>query len=176
MFIKTKNLLMRPAWPEDAFNLTAAFGDPKGGDRMASAPWPYGVDEATAFIDRAAGHRLPDLLIVEPTAERPAVIGGIGLTDHDDGFALEFWIAREHRGRGYACEAAGAMIETARSTMRIERLVASHPVGQWASAHILRKLGFLGTGTVSHRRSPAFGRDVCYANYRLALQPLALAA
>ena len=52
MFARTKRLLLRPGFAEDAEALARAIGDETIVRNLATAPWPYGEAEATAFLAR----------------------------------------------------------------------------------------------------------------------------
>lgn len=60
-----------------------------------------------------------------------------GLEDVDIGFAFlpKFW------GKGYACEAASAVMAYAKSVVGLERIVAITAVGNESAARLLEKIG-----------------------------------
>ena len=49
MFARTKRLLLRPGWAEDAPALAAAIADEKIVRNLATAPWPYRMRDAEAI-------------------------------------------------------------------------------------------------------------------------------
>ena len=53
MFARTKRLLLRPGWAEDAAALAAAIADEKIVRNLATAPWPYRLDDALSFLASA---------------------------------------------------------------------------------------------------------------------------
>lgn len=55
---------------------------------------------------------------------------------------LAFYLARAHWGRGFATEAGLAFVGFAFSELGLSRLVAAAEVGNEASSHVLKKLGF----------------------------------
>ena len=81
-----------------------------------------------------------------------------------------------HWGRGYATEAGRAVIATVRDSLRIDRLVSGHFVDNPASGRVLRKLGFVATGSIEPRECRAQGRDRPCVTYALDLSAMALAA
>ena len=153
MFARTERLLLRPGWPEDAAALTAAIADEGIVRNLASAPWPYGEDDARAFLAGWADAPLPRFLMVQRTAAQPRLIGCIGMDRMEDGETeLGYWVARPFWGLGYATEAGRHMIDLAR-TLGIGRLTASHFIDNPASGSVLRKLGFRPTGRIVERMS-----------------------
>jgi RimJ/RimL family protein N-acetyltransferase len=149
MFFRSPRLFLRPAWPEDAGAIHAAMSEAVARN-LAQVPWPYGPDEAAWFTSRPHDARLPELLITRPdTAGGPQVLGCIGLITPRDGGCdaeLGFWLAERHWGQGYASEAARAMLAMAR-TIGHRRIGAHHFADNPASGRVLRRLGFIRTGS-----------------------------
>ncbi|MDN5289339.1 MAG: putative ribosomal N-acetyltransferase YdaF [Mucilaginibacter sp.] len=56
--------------------------------------------------------------------------------------ALSFYIAHEYWGNGFATEAGRAFIQFAFNQLKLKRIVAVVEVGNDASVHIIKKLGF----------------------------------
>ncbi len=113
MFCRTERLLLRPAWREDAPALAQAIGDHDIVSKLAAAPWPYGLADALAFIDRPRDPRCPDFLIFTRTRGAPRLIGGIGLNPVEgDARTAEigYWIVRSCWGLGFATEAGRALM------------------------------------------------------------------
>lgn len=153
MFARTERLLLRPGWDEDAPALAQAIGDEMIVRNLASAPWPYALDDARAFLAGWTGGNPSRFLMVQRTASAPRIIGCIGIDRmEDDEVELGYWVARSHWGLGYATEAGRHMIDLAR-TMGIPRLTASHFTDNPASGAVLRKLGFRPTGRRIERQS-----------------------
>jgi len=168
MFARTPRLLLRPGWKEDAPALASAIGDPAVVGRLARAPWPYGLEDAEAFL--AADHgNLPNFLIFARTHGAPRLVGGVGLEARDEGVELGYWIARAYWGLGFATEAASAVVDIADRGLRLPKLIAGHFADNRASARVLAKLGFEPTGTVSTRICRARGSvESCIDHVRQA--------
>ena len=158
MFARTERLLLRPGWAEDAPALFAGIADEDIVRNLASAPWPYRPEDARAFLATERRPHEPAMLIFRRTDCDPELIGSIGLGRRPDG-ELEFgyWIARRHWGRGYATEAGRAVVEFARTGLRLPKLNAGHFLDNPASGRVLEKLGFRPTGRTVSRYSA--GRD-----------------
>ena len=159
MFARTQRLLLRPGFPEDAEALAAAIADERIVRNLATAPWPYSVRDAEAFLAQPRDPVLPSLLITERTAGPPRLVGSCGLGRRPSGAVeLGYWVARAHWGRGIATEACTALIAIARM-LGIASLEGSHFIDNPASGRVLEKLGFEPTGLVAPRMSCARGME-----------------
>jgi RimJ/RimL family protein N-acetyltransferase len=155
MFIRTQRLFLRPPFPEDWREIYRGINDAGVVRMLARAPWPYRPEDAQAFCNAA---RDPlDLLfaITLPGVEGAPIIGAIGLDCSEAVPDVGYWIARGHRGKGYASEALPAVLEIAR-TLGVQRVSAGHYLDNPASGAVLKKAGFVETGEV--RPTNALGR------------------
>ena len=169
MFARTERLLLRPGWAEDAPQLARAIADEQIVRNLATAPWPFGLQDAEAFLAAPRDPVLPSFLITERTDGAPRVVGSCGLGRRPSGAVeLGYWISRAHWGRGIATEAGKALIDIAR-TLGLRRLEASHFLDNPASGRVLEKLGFIPTGISATRFSCARGGE---AMTRLFCLPL----
>ncbi len=175
MFIRTGNLLLRPGWVDDAPALTEAFAREDVVMTLASAPWPYRLDDAVDYLSRDRSAHEADLLIFLRTPGVPRLIGGVGIADRDGESELGYWIVPSHWGRGYATEAARAVVAAARHSLPIDRLVSGHFTDNPASGAVLQKLGFVATGE-ELRDCRAAGLAKTSRTYALELSPLPVLA
>ena len=170
MFARTERLLLRPGWAEDASALNAAIADEGIVRNLASAPWPYGIADAEAFLSI---ERRPDeaaLLLFRRTRGAPQLVGAAGLGRRPDGeIELGYWIARPFWGLGYATEAAEAVVAMARDTLRLKRLIAGHFIDNPASGRVLEKIGFRPTGQFVQRYSAGRGAGATSKQYEMDL-------
>jgi RimJ/RimL family protein N-acetyltransferase len=135
MFFRSKNLFLRPIWPEDLVALRAAIGESNFSRIAAAAPanLPQGNPG-----DR---HHLPCCVIARPDANGEQIIGAAGLFLRGEDVVFELWIDPAHRGRGYGTEATRAMAELAWAAGH-EKISASIPPDNVAIPRVLRKSGF----------------------------------
>jgi RimJ/RimL family protein N-acetyltransferase len=160
MFARTRRLLLRPGFPEDASALAAAIADQAIVRNLSVVPWPYTLRDADAFLARPRDPLFPSMLIFERTSRAPELVGCCGLGPRQSGSVeLGYWIARSHWGRGLATEAGAALVEIAR-TLGIATLEAGYFVDNPASARVLEKLGFQARGLVAPRFSCARQAEV----------------
>jgi RimJ/RimL family protein N-acetyltransferase len=106
MFARTPRLLLRPGFPEDAMALLNAIADESVVRNLATAPWPYSIRDAEAYLAKPRDPVLPSLLIFERGSGAPQLVGACGLGRRPSGSVeLGYWIARAFWGRGLATEA-----------------------------------------------------------------------
>ena len=169
MFARTERLLLRPGWAEDAPALARAIADEQVVRNLVTAPWPYSLEDAEAFLASPRDPAMPSFLITERTDGAPRVIGSCGLARRPSGAVeLGYWIGRAHWGKGFATEAGRALIDIAKA-LKLPRLEASHFLDNPASGRVLEKLGFRPTGLSAERFSCARGGDAMARLYRLSL-------
>lgn len=170
MFVRTERLLLRPGWPEDAPALVRAIGDEAIARNLASVPWPYKQKDAEAFL---AAPRIGEgfsLLAFRRTHGSPQLVGSAGIRIGPDGASeLGYWIARPYWGLGYATEAAGAVVDLARDSLRVKQIGAAHFLDNPASGRVLEKLGFRPTGDIVPRYSLARDATALSRTYCLRL-------
>lgn len=161
MFARTERLLLRPGWAEDAPALAKAIADEAIVRNLALAPWPYGLEEAQAYLDSfKQAKALPSFLLFRRTDADPELVGGAGFGRKPTGAVeIGYWIARAHWGNGYAYEAGKQLIEIAR-VLGLSRLEGGHFIDNPASGRVLEKLGFRSTGRIVPRHSCARGGQV----------------
>ncbi|HQS97009.1 MAG: GNAT family N-acetyltransferase [Novosphingobium sp. 35-62-5] len=154
MFIRSERLFLRPGWPEDWAELHALIDDEAVVRNLSRAPWPYGPDDAKSFVALPQANRHPHFFVTLPGAHGSRLVGCVGLAQYGQETELGYWIGRQHWGRGYATEAARAVLSLARS-LGHRRVIATPFADNAGSARVLAKSGFRATGEVRKIRSPA---------------------
>ena len=159
MFARTERLLLRPGWAEDAPALAQAIADEAIVRNLATAPWPFALRDAEAFLAAPRDPVLPSFLIFERTTADPVLVGACGLGRRPSGAVeLGYWIAGEQWNRGFATEAGLALLAIA-GALELPRLEASYFIDNPASGRVLEKLGFVATGLTAPRYSCARGDE-----------------
>ena len=159
--IRTKRLELVSLGPDLIETLLAgrrADADALGGLAIPSA-WPD--DHDARFIERRAKQMRDDRrtqrwMLRAITLREPGrpMIGHAGFHGPPGTNGLEragsleigYTVFEEFRGRGYATEAAGALLDWARDEGGIRHFIASVSPGNEPSLAIVRKLGFVETG------------------------------
>lgn len=148
MFHRSRNLFLRPAWPEDREALLDAVGITQPVESAASS-WPHRRADAIAFAGDTGDIMHPSLVIVQPGPHGQEVIGGIGLRRDECGRTrMGCWIAEDHRRKGHATEAAGAMLNLAKM-LGHSSVAFLHYHDDTASGGLLTKLGFVASGAIA---------------------------
>ncbi len=144
--IETERLILRPHRMTDLDDLAAFHGDP---EVVRHVPWPVRDRAATEEALRVkltqtslVSHGQWLVLAVE-LRETGHVVGEVLLKwaserQGEVGFAF----ARPHQGRGYAAEAATAMLRLGFDDLGFHRICAVVIDGNEASARLLGRLGF----------------------------------
>ena len=159
MFARTERLLLRPGWAEDAPALAQAIADEAIVRNLATAPWPFALRDAEAFLAAPRDPVYPSFLIFKRTAAAPALVGACGLGRRPSGAVeLGYWIARDAWNQGFATEAGRALLAIA-TALGLQRLEASYFIDNPASGRVLEKLGFTPTSLSAPRYSCARGQD-----------------
>jgi RimJ/RimL family protein N-acetyltransferase len=114
---------------------------------MRLVPYPYSETMAAQWIGTHASER------ASGTAFRFGIRGDgrlIGLSDVDQIAGgtgeLGYWLAEPAWGKGYATEAATAVVTFAFSQLGLTQLLSGHASDNQASGRVLRKLGFRHVG------------------------------
>lgn len=142
--IETARLALVPPVPAHAPAIARLANNRNVHRWLARLPFPYSLEDARRFIEEIApGESEHCFAIVRREGE---VIGVVGL-HFAAGLAPElgYWLGEPYWGRGYASEAAAAVVAAARiagfATLR-SRALASNG----RSRRVLRKLGFAEIG------------------------------
>jgi RimJ/RimL family protein N-acetyltransferase len=169
MFARTERLTLRPGWAEDAPQLARAAGHEAIARNTCRMPWPYALGDAEAFLRAPQDVRAPALLVFAHESGSVRLIGSAAIHPSADGPPeLGYWITPDAWGRGYATEAARAMLDMA-GALRIREVSAQHFVDNPASGRVLHKLGFRPTGEQTRTYSPARRAEVPAVGYSRVL-------
>jgi RimJ/RimL family protein N-acetyltransferase len=170
--LRTERLLLRQWRHDDREPWAALNADPQV---MAHFPSTLTREESDQRADANAAALTEHgwgLWAVEVVDEAP-FIGFVGLAV--PGFEAPFtpcvevgWrIAREHWGRGYAPEAARAVVAFGFDVLDLDEIVSFTAVGNASSRRVMDKLGMTEVGEFDHPRLPGH-RLERHVLYRLA--------
>lgn len=174
--LKTSRLILRDWQPTDADDLFEYAKDP---DTGPNAGWqPHQTrEESVKIIDYFMQEN--DVWAVVDQKDNK-VIGSIGL-HHDqhrrneNARMLGYVIAKAYWGRGYATEAAQAVLQYAFTSLDLELVSVMHFHFNLASKRVIEKCGFRYEGTLRQAIQLFDGRitdDVCYSLLRREWQLL----
>ncbi len=142
MELLTERLRLRSCREEDLKPLAAAIAPPAVSDWLCNLPQPYTLADARNFMHRTAALEKGWEGIVA-LRDSGTLVGGVRLTIVGDEEAdLGYWVARARWGRGYATEAAAALLEWGFRELALQSVIASTLPGNRPSQAVLRRLGF----------------------------------
>lgn len=142
----TERLVLRGVRADDAKRI-AALADEYDIARMTTRiPHPYSIGDAEQWIAIVMSPESEELVCVIECNDE--MIGCNGLMRTSAGASdpsaaiLGFWIGKPYWGRGYATEAAQAVLRHAFDDWGVELVCADHFTDNPASARVIDKLGF----------------------------------
>ncbi|MEJ8560653.1 GNAT family N-acetyltransferase [Yoonia sp. GPGPB17] len=159
--LRTDRLILRAPAARDARVVTKALNNIAVSRWLTVVPFPYGMTDAKWFINECHRGRFVAWFI---WAEDHFV----GTIAADDG--LGYWLAEDAWGKGYATEAAQAVVDHYFETTDADQLTSSCFDGNAASQHVLTKLGFVDAGAQLHfskaRNEEVPGRQMVLSRQR----------
>jgi RimJ/RimL family protein N-acetyltransferase len=150
----TRRLVLRPPTIDDAVAIMDLVGDAEVARNLARVPHPYSLSDARHFLEEIVPREI--VWAIETSGR---LVGMAGLSPEAEGEAeLGYWIGRPFWGRGYATEAATAVVATGFADHGLHALTAGWFDDNPASGRVLAKLGFVPAGE-GLRHCLAEGRD-----------------
>src|SRR5215472_4954544 len=148
--LETERLVLRAPRLEDAKVLATLADDRRIAENTLRIPHPYSLADAQAFITHAnAGDDEAVFLI---STRSGAIVGACGLATLDgETPEIGYWLGVPFWGKGYATEAARAIIDYAFGDLGHEVLLGGARVSNPASRRVLEKCGFQWTGVGLYR-------------------------
>ncbi len=159
--IRTDRLVLRPLRLSDAPAVRELAGAREVAENTLTIPHPYPEGAAEAWISSLGPAFLRgELAVFALTGEDGRLIGAMGLKiEPEDGIAeLGYWVGVPWWGRGYATEAARAVVAYGFRDLSLGRIWARAFVRNPASTRVLEKAGFRHEGTL--RRSLRKGDEL----------------
>ena len=130
----TARLVLRPVEAQDATPAIAGVGQLHVSMFLAVVPHPYGPEDFASYL--AIAHPGKHWAITDPN-------GFAGIISIDPTFG--FWVAPDRQGRGYATEAACAVLATHFGDPAAGAVTSNYFVDNAVSARVHQKLGFTET-------------------------------
>jgi [ribosomal protein S5]-alanine N-acetyltransferase len=170
--LETERLILRAFRPEDASEFERLIAPQEVTDGTLSFPHPvpegWGIERINRMFERFASGEHVEFAIV--SRDSNAMMGGIGLdvnARHKRGY-LGYWFGVDYWGKGYATEAASAVLEYGFQTLELHRIEAGHYPRNPASGRVLEKIGmkFEGVMRGDLLKDDQFEDTVMYARLR----------
>jgi RimJ/RimL family protein N-acetyltransferase len=136
--------------------LASLGGAAEVADTMLEWPHPFSTANARSTIAAQASVYQAGRAIhfAIERRDRPGLVGGIELSALDNPHRcaeLRFWIAQPEWGRGFATEAARAVLRFGFRDQGLHRIDAMHLVRSEAAGAVLRKIGMRQEGLLRER-------------------------
>jgi len=162
--LRTERLTLRPFRRTDAGDFTRLAGDWAVASMTSDIPFPLTQQQAMAWLRSVRGE-------VRFAIELEGrLVGGAGYYRLASGAAeLGFWLGRPWWGKGFATEAAQAVLRLGFADPSLPGFTSAHFVDNKASERVLAKLGFEATGRGSIACA-ARGKPVVAVTYWLDRQ------
>lgn len=146
--LTTDRLDLRPLEPADAPFIQRLAGMREVALNTLRIPHPYPDGAAEEFIQHCAEGS--DVHFAITLHEDTGLIGVISLLmrRENDRAEIGYWIGVPFWGRGYATEAAGAVLGHGFETLKLNRIYAACFARNAASARVLQKIGMRHEGTL----------------------------
>jgi RimJ/RimL family protein N-acetyltransferase len=143
--LATPRLVLRPFVIADGPRVRELAGDWAIADTTAVVPHPYPEGGGEQWIanhpaDWAAGHAVTYGVVLRA---EDLLVGamGLGIERWRAVGVLGYWIGKPYWGRGYATEAAAALLDLAFGPLALHRVEATHLIRNPASGRVMEKLG-----------------------------------
>ncbi|MFJ3956895.1 GNAT family N-acetyltransferase [Arthrobacter sp. NPDC090010] len=150
--LETASLRLRPFAEADAEDLFALQSDADVLRYWDSPPWTDRTS-VTRFMDgcrRMSEEGSGARVVIERISDH-SFVGWCTFNSWNPEFrsaSLGYCLNQSSWGRGYATEAARALLRWAFATLDLNRVQSETDTGNWASARVLEKLGFVLEGTL----------------------------
>jgi RimJ/RimL family protein N-acetyltransferase len=161
----TERLVLRAPCAADAEAVAHLINDRRIAENTARIPHPYSLADAQSFIAWANSPE-GELFFLISRADGELIGGcGVGILNGGDP-ELGYWLGVPYWGRGFATEAARAVVDHVFGTLGYERLAAGARVSNPASRRVLEKCGFQWSGA-KLLRIRSLGSSVPIDRFRL---------
>lgn len=148
--LNTNRLILRPFVPSDAPAIAALCHERDIAATTLLIPHPYTLADAERWLAThpdgwASGSTINFAVTLRPGGP---LVGAVGLTINRDHSRAElgYWTGKPFWGRGYATEAARAVVKWGFDSLGLERIFAYHFARNAASGRVLKKIGMTPEG------------------------------
>jgi RimJ/RimL family protein N-acetyltransferase len=149
--LETERLTLRAPRLEDAKTIAALANDRRIAENTLRVPHPYGIADAQSFLTTANATDDETVFLIT-TRKAATVIGACGIARLDgETPEIGYWLGVPFWGKGYATEAARALIDHAFGDLGYDVLLGGARVSNPASRRVLEKCGFQWTGVGLYR-------------------------
>ncbi len=138
--IETERLILRPMTEADGESVFQWTGDPIV-NRYMPYPVHKNVEETKAWLRSLQGKEEEFGFCLKETGQLIGA-GSIKYREEFDAYEIGYNLNRAFWGKGYATEAAKALLEWAYEKKHARRFMARHATANRASGNVLKKCGY----------------------------------
>ncbi len=173
--LRTPRLLLRSIQRQDIPAIVRLAGTREIAATTLNIPHPYAVKDARVFLSKANKNFRSGSSVIFAVSipSGRALCGAVGLNIKEaHGHAeLGYWIGLPFWGKGYATEAARAVVEFGFETLRLHRIFAHYFAGNTASKRVLEKIGMRREGR-SREHIKKWDRFIDIESYGMLVEDL----
>lgn len=141
--IETPRLVLRRPRMDDAEAIAVLADNWAVASNLARMPHPYRLADAHEWIEAIAASDEETAFAITPAATGEFIGAcGVGPTTWTEGSQIGYWLGEPFWGRGYATEAARAMVELAFADPALGHLWCSCRVTNEGSRRVIHKCAF----------------------------------
>jgi RimJ/RimL family protein N-acetyltransferase len=170
--LATERLLLRPFQESDIPAIVRLLSDPAIAATTLNIPYPYDEENARQWLahqerERQAGASYTFAIVRK---EDDHLVGAIDIhpkARHQKA-EIGYWIGKPYWGKGYATEAARAIIRFGFEDLGLNRIYALHFTGNPASGRVMQKAGMQFEGVLRDdvKKGDTFRDHAVYAILR----------
>ncbi len=142
----TERLVLRPPHIDDIDEMAELANNRRVADMLGRMPYPYSRRDAETFVNSTARRDNGGCSYAIALAGNGAFIGAASLDKGRLGLGLGYWIGEPYWGRGYATEAAHALVDLAFRATTQDVIHVSCRVINSGSRRVIHKCGFQYAG------------------------------
>ena len=145
----SQRLVLRAPHEEDIDALAHLANNAAIATMVSRMPHPYTATDAADFVRRSRNGEIGKCVYAITKAENGEFLGCCALEPHPGGETLEmgYWLGQPYWNKGYATEAAHALIDMAFRTREIAHIDARCRVTNIPSRRVIQKCGFQFQGS-----------------------------
>lgn len=146
--LETNRLIMRPPHREDIEDLAMIGNDYAIAEMTSRMPHPYTKDDALAFIEGFENGQYEGCIYAITRSDSGHLIGMGGVENRVrfGGLEIGYWLGKPYWGKGFATEAASALVDLAFRVTDTNKVFAACRTNNPASRKVLQKQGFQFAG------------------------------
>ena len=150
--IETERLILSPLKESDIPLITEYLQEKIISDNTSHIPYPYSEPDARTWLKMSNDALTAKTGYTFAIREKEGkIIGAIGLHDRgDDKAELGYWIAVPFWNKGYATEAASAILNFGIKELKFHKIYATHFIHNPASGKIMEKIGMQKEAILKH--------------------------